>query len=148
MSGGKGRTVLFQGDSITDGSWRRDGNDPNAALGHSYAYLIAAQLGCERADSGHRFVNRGVSGNRVSDLYARWNEDAFHLNPDIISILIGVNDAWRIESTITVPSSGSWHGSSKRNLFRFRNRSTGRLSAPKLRIGSSTAFTQRRRATD
>lgn len=96
MSDGKGKTILFQGDSITDGSWRRDGNDPNAALGHSYAYLIAAQLGCEYPESSHRFINRGVGGNRVSDLYARWNEDAFHLKPDLISILIGVNDAWRI----------------------------------------------------
>lgn len=41
------------------------------------------------------FYNRGVSGDRISDLYARWNEDAICLQPDIMSILIGVNDAWR-----------------------------------------------------
>ncbi|MBO9600023.1 MAG: SGNH/GDSL hydrolase family protein, partial [Cohnella sp.] len=44
----------------------------------------------------HRFINRGNSGDRVSSLYARWNEDAIYLNPDTISILIGVNDAWKI----------------------------------------------------
>lgn len=42
------------------------------------------------------FYNRGVSGDRISDLYARWNEDAFYLQPDILSILIGVNDIWRM----------------------------------------------------
>lgn len=40
-------------------------------------------------------MNRGIRGNRDSDMYARWNEDAFDIRPDIISILIGVNDAWR-----------------------------------------------------
>ncbi|MCI3923102.1 SGNH/GDSL hydrolase family protein [Paenibacillus sp. TRM 82003] len=88
-------TVLFQGDSITDGGRGRS-DDPNHILGHSYAYLVAAELGESLAESGLRFYNRGISGNRVSDLYARWNEDCFALNPDLISILIGVNDAWRI----------------------------------------------------
>lgn len=60
---------------------------------YSGTYLIAAQLGLEFAQSQPLFINRGVSGNRVSDLYARWNEDAFSLRPDLISILVGVNDA-------------------------------------------------------
>ena len=88
-------TILFQGDSITDGNWGRN-QDPNHILGHGYVYLIAAQLGLEFAQSQPLFINRGVSGNRVSDLYARWNEDAFSLKPDLISILAGVNDAGRI----------------------------------------------------
>jgi lysophospholipase L1-like esterase len=87
-------TVLFQGDSITDG--RRDrGTDLNHVLGHSYAYIIAAKLGHEFAELQPTFINRGVSGDRVSDLYARWNEDAISLKPDVISLLVGVNDAWR-----------------------------------------------------
>lgn len=89
------KTILFQGDSITDGNWGRN-QDPNHILGHGYVYLIAAQLGLEFAQSQPLFINRGVSGNRVSDLYARWNEDAFSLKPDLISILAGVNDAGRI----------------------------------------------------
>ncbi|GIP00448.1 lipase [Paenibacillus lautus] len=86
------KTILFQGDSITDGNWGRD-QDLNHILGHGYVYLIAAQLGFEFAHSQPKFINRGISGNRVSDLYARWNEDAFSLRPDLISILVGVNDA-------------------------------------------------------
>ncbi|WP_256759919.1 SGNH/GDSL hydrolase family protein [Cohnella sp. WQ 127256] len=88
-------TILFQGDSITDGNRGRDG-DPNHILGHGYPYLIAAKIGSESPEKEHVFINRGISGNRVSDLYARWNEDAISLSPDLLSILIGVNDAWRI----------------------------------------------------
>lgn len=87
-------TVLFQGDSITDGN-RDRGTDLNHILGHSYAYIIAAKLGHEYAHLQPKFINRGVSGDRVSDVYARWNEDAISLKPDVISLLIGVNDAWR-----------------------------------------------------
>ncbi|GGH16141.1 SGNH/GDSL hydrolase family protein [Paenibacillus segetis] len=89
------KVILFQGDSITDGNRGRD-DDPNHILGHSYAYIIGGKLGNEFAEKGLQFYNRGISGDRISDLYARWNEDAISLNPDIISILIGVNDAWRI----------------------------------------------------
>ncbi|OZB90463.1 SGNH/GDSL hydrolase family protein [Paenibacillus sp. XY044] len=91
------QVILFQGDSITDGK-RDRGSDLNHILGHSYAYIIAAKLGHEHADKQPLFINRGISGNRASDLYARWNEDALSLHPDVISILIGVNDAWRTVS--------------------------------------------------
>lgn len=91
-----GRTILFQGDSITDAGRSREGG-ANQALGHGYASLIASRIGHALAEQGHRFLNRGISGNRVSDVYARWNEDAISLHPDTISLLIGVNDAWRIK---------------------------------------------------
>lgn len=90
----KNMVILFQGDSITDGN-RDRGNDPNHIMGHSYAYMIAGKLGNEYAAQKPKFFNRGISGDRISDLYARWNEDAISLDPDVISILIGVNDAWR-----------------------------------------------------
>jgi lysophospholipase L1-like esterase len=93
MSGN--RVILFQGDSITDGARGRN-DDPNHILGHSYAYIIGARLGYFWAEHKPVFINRGISGDRASDLYARWNEDAISLNPNLISILIGVNDAWRI----------------------------------------------------
>ncbi|WP_239613515.1 SGNH/GDSL hydrolase family protein [Cohnella mopanensis] len=95
-------TVLFQGDSITDGARSRD-EDQNHILGHSYAYMISAKLSYELAERKPHFINRGISGNRVSDLYARWNEDAISLKPDLISLLIGVNDVWR---TISGEASG------------------------------------------
>lgn len=86
--------ILFQGDSITDGGRSRN-DDPNHFLGHGYAYLIASRLSVDLAARQPLFYNRGISGDRASDLYARWNEDTFSLKPDLVSILIGVNDAWR-----------------------------------------------------
>ncbi|ANF98626.1 lysophospholipase [Paenibacillus bovis] len=83
--------VLFQGDSITDGNRGRDA-DPNHIMGHGYAFWIAAELGHAMAPTQPEFLNRGISGNRITDLQARWNEDTLQLQPDIISILIGVND--------------------------------------------------------
>lgn len=95
----QGKVILFQGDSITDcGRSREDG--PGKQLGYGYASLIASRLGYEQAEANLQFFNRGISGDRVSDLYARWNEDAISLKPDLLSILIGVNDVWRIMSRI------------------------------------------------
>ncbi len=90
----KGRPIiLFQGDSITDGARGRS-DDPNHILGHGYVFLVAAELGMTLAERQPHIINRGVSGDRASDLYARWNEDALALRPDLISILVGVNDVW------------------------------------------------------
>jgi lysophospholipase L1-like esterase len=90
----KGRPIiLFQGDSITDGARGRS-DDPNHILGHGYVFLIAAELGMALAERQPHIINRGLSGDRASDLYARWNEDALALRPGLISILVGVNDVW------------------------------------------------------
>lgn len=86
--------ILFQGDSITDGNRARN-EDLNHILGHGYQYIIAAKLGEEAAEKNYNFLNRGISGNRVVDLYGRWKEDTLNLNPDVLSILIGVNDVGR-----------------------------------------------------
>lgn len=87
----KGLTFLFQGDSITDGNRTRD-NDWNHIMGHGYAYLIASRLWYNYPEKDLMFYNRGISGNRVRDLDARWQTDALDLKPDVLSILIGVND--------------------------------------------------------
>jgi lysophospholipase L1-like esterase len=89
-------TILFQGDSITDGGRTRADAGPNSAasLGYGYPLLIAASLLQQRPERGLRFFNRGVSGNRVPDLRQRWTADTIDLKPDILSILIGVNDLW------------------------------------------------------
>ncbi len=86
-----GTRILFQGDSITDGNRGRS-PDPNHILGHGYQFLIAAQLGAAWPERKLVFLNRGVSGNRVADLAQRWQQDALDLKPDVLSILIGVND--------------------------------------------------------
>jgi len=87
--------ILFQGDSITDCGRLREPGDPGHELGHGYPNLIASELSCRYPDSRLGFANRGRSGDRASDLYARWNEDALALAPDVISVLVGVNDVWR-----------------------------------------------------
>lgn len=86
-----GATVLFQGDSITDGNRGRS-NDLNHILGHGYQALVASRFGADLPERNLLFINRGISGNRVSDLLGRWQTDAIDLKPDILSILIGVND--------------------------------------------------------
>ena len=87
-----GVRILFQGDSITDGKRGRNA-DPNHILGHGYAFIIAAKFGAAFPELKLDFINRGVSGNTVPDLQKRWLADTLDLKPDILSILIGVNDA-------------------------------------------------------
>lgn len=89
----KGCVFLFQGDSITDMKRGRNEMDRNHYLGHSYVYLIAARFGVAVPNAGWEFHTRGVSGNKVSQLRSRWEKDAININPDILSILIGTNDA-------------------------------------------------------
>lgn len=90
----KNQVILFQGDSITDCGRARDTTEPNAGLGSGYPLLAASRLLCEKAGDGLKIFNRGISGNRIVDLYARWKVDGLNLNPDVISILVGVNDTW------------------------------------------------------
>ena len=85
-------TVLFQGDSITDGGRARTGTDMNHIMGQDYAYLLAAHIGVDTPERNIRFVNRGIGGDRVIDLAARWHDDAIALKPNILSILVGIND--------------------------------------------------------
>ena len=87
-----GARLLFQGDSITDMKWGRNQKDRNHYLGHSYVFLLASRLGVDMADANLEFFNRGVSGNKVSDLRKRWQKDAIEMNPDWLTVLIGVND--------------------------------------------------------
>jgi lysophospholipase L1-like esterase len=88
--------VLFQGDSITDAGRNRDSKDPNAAgaLGNGYPLLVASAVLAARPAGGLQFYNRGISGNKVPDLQHRWTTDTLDLKPDVLSILIGVNDFW------------------------------------------------------
>ncbi|MGV8093947.1 MAG: hypothetical protein AB2L24_18960 [Mangrovibacterium sp.] len=67
---GNGTVFLFQGDSITDGSRGRN-TDPNHIMGHGYAFSIASRLGADFPEKKLVFYNRGISGNKVTDLAAR-----------------------------------------------------------------------------
>jgi lysophospholipase L1-like esterase len=97
--------VLFQGDSITDAGRDRSVAAPNVAggLGTGYPLLIAASVLAAQPTRELLFYNRGVSGNTVPDLQARWQPDTLDLQPDIVSILIGVNDYWHT-------LMGTYHG--------------------------------------
>ena len=89
------KTILFQGDSITDcGRVRENAQNLSQAMGPGYPALVAARIKNDDWSKKYNFINRGVSGDRVVDLYARWKRDALNLRPDVISILIGVNDTW------------------------------------------------------
>ena len=84
------KRILFQGDSITDTGRNRE-NDNNKGFG--YANMVSGELGASEPYQ-YVFYNRGISGNRVVDLFARMKADMINLKPDIMSILIGVNDVW------------------------------------------------------
>ena len=84
------KIVLFQGDSITDASRMRE---VRGSLGIGYANYVAGELGMD-APYQYKFYNRGISGNRIVDLYARIKFSFINLKPDYLSILIGVNDVW------------------------------------------------------
>ena len=81
---------LFQGDSITDAG-RGDYESPQA-LGTGYPRILAADLTYRNPE--YEVLNGGISGNRVVDLLARWKKDCLNLKPDVLTILIGVNDVW------------------------------------------------------
>lgn len=88
---GNGLVFLFQGDSITDGNRGRN-TDPNHIMGHGYAFSIASRLGADFPEKKLTFYNRGISGNKVTDLEVRWQKDTIDLKPDVLSILVGIND--------------------------------------------------------
>lgn len=97
--------LLFQGDSITDCGRERSvpaANDPRA-LGTGYPLLLAAELRDQHPDRDLQVFNRGVSGNTVDDLRARWTRDTIDIRPAVLSILIGVNDKWHT-------LMGTYHG--------------------------------------
>lgn len=84
------KTFLFQGDSITDCCRNRD--DINS-LGMGYPLVVTANVGSLRPQE-FKFINKGISGNRIVDVYARIKRDILNLKPDCMSILIGINDVW------------------------------------------------------
>lgn len=114
--------VLFQGDSITDaGRSREIGTD----LGRGYAWMTAALVGAAKPEWGVSFVNRGISGNRVVDLQARWEQDCLALKPTVVSIYIGINDTWRRYDR-NDPTSTEAYAAGYRELL---ERTTRRLDA-------------------
>jgi lysophospholipase L1-like esterase len=92
----KDDVILFQGDSITDCGRKRDSNVCNTVdqLGSGYALFIASYLLNKYAGEQPKIYNRGISGNKVYQLRERWETETLAFKPDVLSILIGVNDYW------------------------------------------------------
>ena len=86
--------ILFFGDSITDMGRSRTTSDPPVfAYGYGYPFIVASKLS-EIDPNKYTVINRGVGGNRIVDLYARVKADVWNEKPDLIGILIGINDIW------------------------------------------------------
>ncbi len=86
--------ILFFGDSITHGG-RFQSMDGNHIIGHGYPDIISSKLGYDNMENMPKFINKGVSGESVADLYSRLNQDVIKNKPDIISILVGINDIFK-----------------------------------------------------
>lgn len=92
----KDAVIMLQGDSITDAGRDRTNNNANAMsmLGNGYSLFIAGQVLASHAAKQPKIYNRGISGNKVYQLRERWEAECLAFFPDVISILIGVNDYW------------------------------------------------------
>ncbi|WP_339287581.1 SGNH/GDSL hydrolase family protein [Paenibacillus sp. FSL E2-0201] len=98
--------VLFQGDSLTDaGRSREELSD----LGRGYALMTSAALLAKYPERQFTFLNRGKSGDRARNLRERWQEDCIELQPNLVSVLIGVNDTWRRYTENDPTSAGEFH---------------------------------------
>lgn len=141
----KGKKVLFIGDSITDGAWGNSGvwnatseernqQDMNHIYGHGYMMICASHYQSSYPMDGYVFWNRGISGNTLADLHNRWQKDAISLQPDVVSILIGTNDAEQCINNNTTFDILSWEKSYRELL------DTTLLALPDVRFVLCTPF--------
>jgi lysophospholipase L1-like esterase len=129
--------ILFQGDSITDAGRKKDDTSFNtsSALGSGYAMVAASELLFKYADKNLKICNKGISGNKVYQLAERWEKDCLDLKPNVLSILIGVNDFWHM-------LNGKYNGTIKTYRDDFRtllDRTKQNLPDVKLIIGEPFA---------
>ncbi len=116
--------VLFYGDSITDAG-RNSG--ANGGLGTGYAALCAAQLLARLPEGRLKFTNKGTGGNRVYDLEERLQNDVLDLKPNLVSILIGINDTWRRYDRDVASPIDEFQHSYRRILTLLKNDLSARL---------------------
>ena len=89
--------ILFQGDSITDcfRDRKTEGFNQELVFGTGYVLLLSSQILAQNPEKNIEIVNRGIGGDRIVDLYAHWRADCLNLKPDVLSMLIGINDVWQ-----------------------------------------------------
>lgn len=131
----EGMTILFQGDSITDAMRKREanrsGHNNPYGYGYGYMFIAASEVLRRHPEAGLKIYNRGISGNKVCQLQERWEKDCFALKPDVLSILIGINDHWHT-------TTGRFEGSPERYEREYRallRETRERLPEVKLVIG-------------
>ena len=116
--------ILFQGDSITDAGRFDDPED----LGYGYPRYTADLIRSLHPENDFEFINKGISGNRVTDLVARWTEDCIDLQPDVVSILIGINDTWHaVENVVPRKTPEEFEGYYREILTRTKNETKARI---------------------
>ena len=105
----KDDVILFQGDSITDAGRDRNAKSPNTSpmMGSGYVIQAAGELLFKHAEKNLTIYNKGISGNKVHQLAERWDADCIELKPNVLSILIGVNDFWHTKN-------GTYQGTAKK----------------------------------
>ena len=86
-----GQTVVFIGDSITD-CGRRGAAAP---FGEGYVSMCIDLITAKYPERKIRFINKGIGGNTVLDMYERWEDDVIRHKPDWVSVKIGINDLHR-----------------------------------------------------
>jgi lysophospholipase L1-like esterase len=115
--------ILFQGDSITDAG-RAATPD---GLGRGHVYIASSLLRATFPERRLEILNRGVSGNRARDLEARWTRDCVELRPDLVSVLVGINDTWRRYDSNDPTSTGDFEAAYRRILERTRDETRARI---------------------
>ena len=99
--------IIFFGDSLTDSNRERGSEEPGRvkevysdtprAYGSGYVFMVASQLFYEKPNF-YQILNRGIAGDRLPQMYARIQLDVWGENPDVLSILVGANDAKRVSN--------------------------------------------------
>ncbi len=116
--------ILFYGDSVTE--CNRDFSDPSN-LGDGYVMYTAESLKNAFEESEIEFLNRGISGNRTIDLVNRLDNDVLAHDPDIVTILIGVNDAWRRFDMNDPTSAEQFRSNYETVLKRIKNETNAKI---------------------
>lgn len=116
-TGKPGKRVLFIGDSITDDDWgKKDGwevhkrshYDMNHIYGHGYVLDIAQHYMTRYPERNYMFYNRGISGNRMVQLAERWDDDVTPMHPDVLTVMIGINDSHASDITLDSFDFDGW----------------------------------------
>jgi lysophospholipase L1-like esterase len=116
--------IVFQGDSITDAGRERE---KDTFMGAGYVFMLSALLAARYPGKNPRFINRGLGGDTVQALYERWEQDCLVYKPDVVSILIGINDTWRRFSENREPDLGRFEAMYREMLTGTQERSGAQL---------------------